>query len=234
MTSNKPTEDKAQAHTPTIEELSQFMGLDAEHVHSSIESDVTRDPITGRVVRGGDGTDASLGVAFTREAVYSKLESFRADSTGRTPKYVDQDFITITVPGDRSTMIHTHVTEHHKWRFPIEYRLFIDGQKSRQTGTPLHYWTELSPALIKELEYHSVTTVEQIASLSDSTNGIIAGFSKLREGAKRFLSKSTDEQRDSALKAELDKRDAELAEMRTQLAELAAAQKAAAPSKTAK
>lgn len=209
----------------SMEELNAFMGLDNTHIYSNFEGEVVRDPITGRVIRGGDGSDANLSVSFTREAVYSKLESYKADKTGRTPKYVDMDFITIAIPGDMSTLVHRPVTEADKWRFPKEYEVFIAGQAERVIGTPLHLWPELSPSQIKELEYHGVRSIEQLANLSDSVKGIIAGFSALRDKAKAYLTKNEEAQRDSILAAELSKRDEELAEMRAQLEALMAANK---------
>lgn len=218
-----------QNQTPSIEELSQAMGLGSDQVFDSLE--VTRDPMTQRVVKGMDGNDASLHVRFTREAVYSKLESYIADKSGRTPKYVDVDFITISVPGDPSLTVHAPVDEYHKWRFPLEYKRFVEGQAQRAVGTPINTWPAVSPSQAKELEFAGVTTVEQLANLPDSSSRIILGFNGIRDQARAYVNKSADQQRDDLLQAELAKRDQELAELRAQMDSLMTAKKEAKPTK---
>lgn len=218
-----------QNQNVSIEELNQAMGLGADEIFDSTE--VTRDPITKRIVKGIDGNDSSLFVNFTREAVYSKLESYKADRTGKTPKYVDMDFITIGVPGDPSLTVHAPVNEYYKWRFPLEYQRFIEGQSQRGVGTPLNTWPVLSPSQVKDLEFHGVTTVEQLAALPDSSSRIILGFNGLREQARAYTNKSADQQRDDALQAELAKRDKELEELRQQMETLLNAKKSEKPAK---
>jgi hypothetical protein len=63
-----------------------------------------RDPRTGRLMKHTDyGDDVGLNVKFTVESVFSKRETYFAAGV---PKYVDMDFITITVPGMRYTIDH--------------------------------------------------------------------------------------------------------------------------------
>ena len=160
----------------------------------------------GRIIGGNgfDGADDQLTVTFSTEATFNKLLTYRA---GGVPKYSDQDFITITTPGDNKLVVHTPVTEYHIWRFPIEHAHFKKGQGELVTGMPIALWPYLSPSQIRELNNASVRTVEQIAGLSDSNAGAFAGFYSLKAKAKEFLSLAEDKAAQGKLQAELDQRD---------------------------
>lgn len=160
----------------------------------------------GRIIGGNgfDGADDQLTVSFSTEATFNKLLTYRA---GGVPKYSDQDFITITTPGDNKLVVHTPVTEYHIWRFPIEHAHFKKGQGELVTGMPIALWPYLTPSQIRELNNANVRTVEQIAGLSDSNAGAFAGFYSLKDKAKQFLSLAGDKAAQGKLQAELDVRD---------------------------
>lgn len=147
------------------------------------EAELTRDPRTGRIITDGLRDDALI-VSFTTDKVFSKVETYK---NGGDPTYVDMDFITITVPGDRDNTVHTPVTDYYQWRFPKEYAAFKQGKDGIINGTPLADWTEVSPSQVKELSFHGITTVEQIANLSDSVSGALRAFHKMKAKAKVFL-----------------------------------------------
>lgn len=91
--------------------------------------------------------------------MFSPKETFLANGV---KKFVDQEFITITIPGDRNTEIHEQVGEFYKWRFPQEYAQFKKGQGAALIGTPLDMWPAMSQSQIEELKYEGIRTVEQV------------------------------------------------------------------------
>lgn len=173
------------------------------------ESDETRgirDPRTGRFTSHSDyGEDTKLNVHFTTQPVLSKKETYLA---GGVPKYVDMDFITITVPGNRDLEIHTPVTDFYEWRFPLEYEAFKRGQAAAVIGTPLDMWPALQPSQVAELKHQGIRTVEQLASLSDSVSGSLRGFYAMKHKAQQFLDDSKDKNAAAVVRAQMDEQDA--------------------------
>jgi hypothetical protein len=216
-----------QEYTP--EQIAQIEGMGARPTFYN-ESEVTRDPITGRILTGPDKADDKLQVTFSTEATYSKLKTWEA---GGVPKYVDMDFVTIVAPGmGKYFTIHRPVTDHDIFRFGKEYAAFKKGQGELISGTPLALWPVMTPSHIKELEYNGVRTVEQLAGLSDSVTGI-AGIQKLKQQAAEFLKLAKEIADQGQLQAQMNElskeRDAEVAALKAQVEQLINAK---APRKT--
>lgn len=174
-----------------------------------------RDPITGRLVYHPDfGANDQNQVTFSVQPVLSKLETYLAQGV---PKYVDMEFITIVVPGNRDLTQHCPVTDFYIWQYPNEYKAFKQGIGQKIVGTPLSLWPVLTPSQIKELEYHGVHTVEQLANLSDSVSGVLRGFHSLKAKAKEFLEDARDVAKNALLKQQLEEQqeahNAQMAEM---------------------
>lgn len=161
-----------------------------------------RDQRTGRFLSHEDyGPDTKLNVQFTVEPVLNKLETYLA---GGVPKYVDMDFITITIPGDRDLVVHTPVTDFYEWRFPNEFEKFKKGQDAALIGTPLDLWPALQPSQIVELKHQGIRTVEQLADLSDSSSGVMRGFHQLKHKAKQFLEDAKDKNATAIVRAQME------------------------------
>jgi hypothetical protein len=161
-----------------------------------------RDQRTGRFIQHADyGADTKLNVQFSVEPVLSKLETYLA---GGIPKYVDMDFITITIPGDNGLVIHTPVTDFYEWRFPNEYENFKKGQDAAVTGTPLSLWPAMQPAQIAELKHHGIRTIEQLAELSDSSAGVMRGFYQMKTKAKQFLEDAKDKNATAVVRVQME------------------------------
>jgi hypothetical protein len=149
-----------------------------------------RDQFTGRFIQHADyGEDTKLNAQFTAEPVMSKLETYLA---GGVPKYVDMDFITITIPADPKLVIYTPVADFYEWRFPNEYEKFKKGQDAVLIGTTFDLCPALQRSQIIELKYQGVRTIEHLADLSDSVNGVMRGFYQLKHKAKQFLEDAKD------------------------------------------
>lgn len=161
-----------------------------------------RDHRTGRFIKHSDyGEDSGLNVSFTTEPVFSKRETYLA---GGVTKYVDMDFITITVPGNRDLIIHTPVTDFYEWRFPHEYEAFKRGKDAAVVGTPLDMWPALQPAQVAEMKHVGIRTVEQLATLSDSSSGVMRGFYALKHKAQQFLDDAKDKNAAAVVRAQMD------------------------------
>jgi hypothetical protein len=185
------------------------------------ENRLTRDPKTRRITSSPDyGSDEQVSVAFTSEEVFSKAASFDAG----VPTYVPMDFITLTTPGNKLNMVHRPVTDMDMWRFPLEWEGFKSGQQAVESGTPLEAWPLLTKGQIKDLKHNNVHTVEQVANLSDSVQGVLRAFYSMKLKAAAFLESRADKSAEVELQAKLDERDARLAALEAQLAALLAAQ----------
>jgi hypothetical protein len=170
------------------------------------EQNGVRDPRTGRFVQHKDyGEDSKLNVQFTSEPVFSKKETYLA---GGVTKYVDMDFITITVPGNRDLIIHTPVTDFYEWRFPHEYEAFKRGKDAAVVGTPLDMWPHLQPSQIAELKHQGIRTIEQLATLSDSASGVMRGFYALKHKAQQFLDDAKDKNAAAVVRAQMEEQEA--------------------------
>lgn len=201
------------------DEMLAVLGITDQQQYSDNNGEI-RNTATGRIIEGGDGSDASLNVEFALEPVLHKLETFRKGSN----VYIDMEFVTIHAPGDRLTLIHRPVTEHDKWRFPVDYANFKKGQSAVLTGTPLALWPLVSPSQAKELQSLGIRTVEQVAALPDTNAPQFRGFYGLKVKAQQFLEQASDSAAATRLQAELDQRDAshktEMAAVREQMNEL--------------
>lgn len=166
------------------------------------ESEGVRDPLTGRfVTHKSYGGDLGLNVQFTTEPVFSKKETYLA---GGVPKYVDMDFITITIPGDKFTEVHRPVTDFDQWRFPREYEAFKRGKDAELVGTPLTMWPALTASQVAELKHQGIRTIEQLATLSDSVSGSLRGFYALKNKAQQFLDDAKDKNAAAVVRAQMD------------------------------
>lgn len=165
-----------------------------------------RDPRTGRFIKHEeDGDDSKANVHFTTQPVLNKKETYLA---GGVPKYVDMDFITITIPGNRDLEVHRPVTEYDIWRFPFEHAAFKRGQEAAVVGTPLDLWPALQPSQVAELKHQGIRTVEQLATLSDTASGVMRGFYALKHKAQQFLDDAKDKNATAVVRAQMDEQDA--------------------------
>jgi hypothetical protein len=170
------------------------------------EANGVRDPSTGRFAKHKDyGGDLGLNVQFTTEPVFSKKETYLA---GGVPKYVDMDFITITIPGDKYTEVHRPVTDYDQWKFPREYAAFKQGQDAELVGTPLNMWPALQPSQVAELKHQGIRTIEQLANLSDTASGVLRGFYAMKHKAQQYLEDAKDKNAAAVVRAQMDEQDA--------------------------
>lgn len=182
-----------------------------------------------RNMRGRLPGDEGLHVNFYKRAVENVAKS---EAEGRKI-FEEHEFIHIAVPGDQYNIIDTFATDKDKNRFPIEYKRFVDKTEALATGTPIEQMPTLSLREVAEFKALNIHTVEDLASLPDSTR--ITGIHEVKRKAKAFLDATHEEA--IALKAEetskalrekdlqLASHQAEIETLKAQMAEFMAAQK---------
>lgn len=178
---------------------------------------------------GAHNPDQVLHVQFYGKAVE---QPFKSSLAGR-PIYEDMVYIQITTPGiPMLNQIDRPMREADKHRFPRHWDYFERTQgKSGAIGTPVEQWPFLTRAAAEELRAARFFTVESIAAASDqqiSTLGMLAGTAPhvIRDRAKAYLSSAESSADKEHLASELAKRDAEIEDMRKQIAAMMAQQSA--------
>jgi hypothetical protein len=149
----------------------------------------------------------------------------KSASAGR-PIYDDVEYITIMVPGDATSIIHRPVWERDRERFAAKYLAF--QQKKDQdavSGTPLLASGIVTAAQARELEFFHCRTVEHLANMSDSNAVKFIGIQDLKRKAQLFLENAKSVAPMTTMKAELDKRDDQIAAMQAQINALLESQK---------
>lgn len=127
------------------------------------------------------------------------------------PVYDDKEYITIIVPGDKTSIVHRPVWAQDKERFARQYAQFKQGLEQTVSGLPLKLWGGMTLGQAKEFEYFNVKTVEQLAEMSDG-NGIgIQGFNGLKQRAKDYVAQTKEQQPMLEMRATLEKKDSEIA-----------------------
>jgi hypothetical protein len=170
--------------------------------------------------------DNKLYVEFSREPVMHPGKSREA---GRAV-YEERDFIRIHVPGDKTSVIHRQVTEQDAQRFADRYAKWKAGQAEAVTGTPLSSLPTMTPSKVEEYKFFKITTVEQLADANDNLGQKFMGFHSDKQRAKAFLEVAANNAPIERMNSELQKRDAEIENLRTMVEALQAQAK---PSKRA-
>lgn len=161
--------------------------------------------------------DAALLVKFFVKPVMDEEASKEA---GR-PIYRDVEYVDIRAPGSRDNVCRP-ASPHDKERFDRHYAAFKNRTQGddRLDGTPLAEWPLINRSRVEELAFFNVKTVEQLVAMSDANAQNFMGLNTLRAEAKRWLEAATKAKEAMALQEELSKRDAEIEQLKTAIAEL--------------
>jgi hypothetical protein len=162
-----------------------------------------------------------LHVVFSIDSV---KREFLSEEAGR-PIHEDVEIITIMIPGDKNYAPVREATQADRERFPLEYARFKNGMKEEEQaiGTPLKEWPAMSRSMAKDFGHFNVHTVEQLASLSDQAKQAYGmGANEWCIKAKAFLETAKDGAATARYAVENEELKASLAEMRAEMATLAA------------
>lgn len=105
------------------------------------------------------------------------------------PIHVEAPYVEISNPGDRSNVVDRAVRDFDKERYPRQWLAFIANKpQDAASGTLLTAWGQLTPAVIEDLRYFKITTVEQLAGVTDGNLGAMGiGARKHRQQAQEFI-----------------------------------------------
>lgn len=163
---------------------------------------------------GMDKNDEKLLVKF---GMFPKLDSEASAKEGR-PIYKEVEYITIMVPGDKESVVHRPAWELDLRRFPKQYAAFKNQQSQEHaSGTPLKMVSFLSQGQIRELEHFNCYTVEQLASLADTHAQKFMGLQQMKQLANDYLRIAKETAPMTAMRAEMDKKDSEIAAQKAAL-----------------
>lgn len=161
--------------------------------------------------------DSKLVVMFTNKPWMDRAESAKA---GR-PIYVEKPYVMIMVPGDKDSIIDRPASQMDIDRFPTQYQRFLNKQDQKfGSGTPLTAVSFLTQAQAKELEFFNVYSVEQLANIPDVHAQKFMGFYRLKQLAEDFLKASREQAPLTAMREEMERKDAQLAAQQTAIDEL--------------
>lgn len=170
---------------------------------------------------------------FYTEAVHNKAASERE---GR-PIYDDVEMVEILIPGDRRTTVVQYVNDEVKRRYRREYEAFTQNRDAPVDGTPIDQLPGITRAMVEELRYFHVHSIETLARLSDEQMGKLgmAGRS-LRDKAIRWVERTEGAAAEEKLAAEnrqlrenMGLLEKQMADMQAQNAKFAAQLEALAP-----
>lgn len=136
---------------------------------------------------GGDGTvqlaaDSSVLAIFYK----GKVQDGAASREAGVAVFKDVDMVEIRQLGERDTT-HQIVTNEHKQRWPLRWQQYLQNIEQSAVGTPLEMLFPASPATVATLRASAITTIQQLAELSD---GVISGLQfglDLRTKARDYI-----------------------------------------------
>jgi hypothetical protein len=107
------------------------------------------------------------------------------------PVFDDVPFIKVLVPGARDG-IDTIADANYQRRFSTLWQQFKANLEQVHSGMPLKEWPAITRSVCEELLHMNVTTVEQLADLSDTYAQKIMGFYDLKRKAAIYLASAKD------------------------------------------
>lgn len=164
--------------------------------------------------------DNKLYVEFLRKP---RLHPAKSREAGRAV-YEEVDFVRIHVPGDKSSVIERPITEQDKQRFADRYSKWKAGQAEAVVGTPLTALPGMTPAKVEEYKYFKILTVEQLADANDNLGQKFMSFQQDKQRAKAFIEVAKNNAPIEKMNEELQKRDAEIENLKTMVEALQASQ----------
>lgn len=152
-----------------------------------------------------------------------------AKSTAGLPVYDTVDWCEIQVAGERDT-VKGPVHKMHpdpRIRFANAWAAYLRDKDSEGfTGTPLKVVAWLERGDVETLQYRGIRTLEDLAGVPDSNLSNIPGGLSLRQRARDFIKAAKDAAPIEEMGARLAKANEEIAELKSQIAEILAAKRA--------
>ena len=164
--------------------------------------------------------DNKLYVEFFRKPV---LQPGASRAEGRAV-FKEVDYIRIHVPGDKASVVERPVSQQDEFRFQERYNKWKAGQEEAVTGTPLSALPGMTPSKVEEYKFFKLVTVEQLAEANDNLGSKFMSFQADKQRAKAFMEVARNNAPIEKMNEELQKRDAEIENLRTMVEALQASQ----------
>lgn len=164
--------------------------------------------------------DNKLYVEFYRKPV---LQPGKSREAGRAV-YEEVDYVRIHVPGDKSCVVERPVSQQDVFRFQERYNKWKAGQEEAVTGTPLSALPGMNPSKVEEYKFFKLVTVEQLAEANDNLGAKFMSFQQDKQRAKAFIEVAKNNAPIEKMNEELQKRDAEIENLRTMVEALQVSQ----------
>lgn len=120
-----------------------------------------------------------LNVKFTKE-VHNQY-----NLAGDLISSTEEDFITISAPGDTTNVIHELVDDSHKQRFKRQWMAYQNNQSAG--GTPVEQWEAMSQAQAVQFKALGFNFVEQIAAAHHEAFNKVMGGATWKKKAQEFM-----------------------------------------------
>lgn len=170
----------------------------------------------------------------------SKQNNARSAAEGR-PIFDEVEMADVRIPGDKHFNPHfpaheptvsfdrtTMSDDTRTWaeRYSAEYKAFKSAHLPSVSGTPLEEWPILSRAKVSELKALDITTVEQIAEISDRNRNILGPSARqMITQAQVYIAQARDAApanqmaaENAELRTEVDAMRAEMDRLRAEMA----------------
>lgn len=164
--------------------------------------------------------DNKLYVEFYRKPI---LQPGKSREAGRAV-YEEVDYIRIHVHGDKSCVVERPVSQQDVFRFQERYNKWKAGQEEAVTGTPLSALPGMNPSKVEEYKFFKLVTVEQLAEANDNLGAKFMSFQQDKQRAKAFMEVAKNNAPIEKINEELQKRDAEIENLRTMVEALQVSQ----------
>lgn len=158
-------------------------------------------------------------VGFGLVPLPDKKASASAGYTVYTPRL----FFKADVPGDKQSGLEVFATEIHKQKWPDAWAAFQRAEaKPVVTGLLIEEWPPINRSLAMTLKAANIHTVEELAEVSDAHINKIGNMGReLRAKAIAYLKDAKEKAALHQVAAEGARKDAEIAELRRQISDLA-------------
>ena len=179
---------------------------------------------------GCDMTEQAIGNAgrfakddslYVRFYSHPKQDPVKSAEEGR-PIFNDTEYVSIMVPGDKTSIIERPARDMDRQRFAKHYAAFKNDAEEVLEGTPLAAWPGLTRSQVEELRYFNIRTVEQLATVSDSHAQKFMGINTLRNKAQAYIEAAAGNAATDKMALELESRDNEITALKQAVEELQA------------
>jgi hypothetical protein len=127
----------------------------------------------------------------------------------------DEDWVIISVPGDKYNVVQEIADDGIKRRFPRQWAAYSGSQEAKFNGTPIDGWEGLTDGQKKLFNQNGFNTIEQVALAQDNAFMSMHGGTSWKHKAQAYLSKNKSSESDRLRKLEQEN-----AEMREKLNQL--------------